>query len=232
MDLTYLGHSCFLVVSGEVRVLLDPFISPNERAAGVDAEGLAPTHVLLTHGHEDHVVDAEAILRSSGAELVAPYEVAMWFGGKGIERIRPINPGAHVELVQGGSSMMVRVVSAAHSSTLPDGSPGGVACGYVMEAGGQRMYHAGDTDLSMEMELVGRHWTPDVAMLPIGGTFTMGVEDVPVAMDMLRCRKVVGMHYDTFPPIEIDHGEALRTVHDAGGELHLLEIGSVLATMN
>ena len=139
-------------------------------------------------------MDAEAILRSSGAELVAPYEVAMWFGGKGIERIRPINPGAHVELVQGGSSMMVRVVSAAHSSTLPDGSPGGVACGYVMEAGGQRMYHAGDTDLSMEMELVGRHWTPDVAMLPIGGTFTMGVEDVPVAMDMLRCRKVVGMH--------------------------------------
>ncbi len=232
MILTYLGHSCFLAVSGDVRVLLDPFITPNGNASGVDIEALAPTHVLLTHGHEDHVADAEVILRSSGAELVAPYEVAMWFNAKGVEPVRPINPGADIMLSHGISSVGVRVVSAAHSSTLPDGSAGGVACGYVMRSEDAVVYHAGDTDLSMEMELIGRHWTPDVAILPIGGTFTMGVADVPAAMEMLRCREVVGMHFDTFPPIEIDHGEALRTVRDAGGELHLLEIGGVLDTTN
>ncbi len=231
MDLTYLGHSSFLAISGEVRILLDPFITPNPLAESVDVEALSPTHVLLTHGHEDHVADAEQVLRQSGAELIAPYEVATWFGAKGIDRIRPVNPGAQLSLTCGASAVQVRVVGAVHSSTLPDGSPGGVACGFVMEAEGNRVYHAGDTDLSMEMELIGRHWPPDVAVLPIGGTFTMGYSDVPAAMDMLRCRHVVGMHYDTFPPIAIDKESAVRTVTEAGGTLHLPAIGEVLETV-
>ena len=232
MKLTYLGHSCFLMVSGGLRVLIDPFITPNPLAKGLSLEGLDPTHVFLTHGHEDHVADAEAVLRNSNAQLVAPYEVAMWFGSKGCENVMPVNPGAGFNIEVGGASVSVRVVGAVHSSTLPDGSPGGVPCGFVLDFDGVRVYHAGDTDLSMEMELVGRLWSPDWALLPVGGTFTMGYVDVPAAMDMLRCRKVIGMHYDTFPPIAIDREVALSTVRDAGGELHLPAIGSVLETMN
>jgi len=228
MDLTYLGHSCFLCVSGKVRIVVDPFISSNPMAADVDMASLHPTHVLLTHGHEDHVADAEALLGLSGAELVAPYEVATWFGARGASRCTPVNPGGRIMLQVDGDVVTVRVVGAVHSSTLPDGSSGGVACGYIMEAGGTRVYHAGDTDLSTEMELIGRYWTPDVALLPIGGQFTMGYDDVPAAMEMLRCKRVVGMHYDTFPPITIDKNEAIRSVGDAGGELHLPEIGMVL----
>ena len=232
MELTYLEHSCFLLVSGGLRVLIDPFISPNPLAEEVSLEGLSPTHVLLTHGHEDHVADAEIVLKRSGAQLVAPYEVAMWFGAKGVEDVVPVNPGGHLQLESGGHAAGVRVVGAVHSSTLPDGKPGGVPCGFVLDFDGVRVYHAGDTDLSMEMELIGRMWTPDWALLPIGGTFTMGYADVPAAMDMLRCRQVVGMHYDTFPPIAIDREAALGTVRDAGGELHLPAIGSVLETVN
>ena len=225
MDLTFLGHSCFLLVSGDVRVVVDPFISSNPLAEGVNLDALNPSHVLLTHGHEDHVADAEALLRSSGAELIAPYEVATWFGAMGMERIRPINPGADFEIQEGSSSCRLRVVGAVHSSTLPDGTPGGVACGYILEGSGVRVYHAGDTDLSMEMELIGRFWTPDWSILPIGGTFTMGYVDVPAAMQMLQCRNIVGMHYDTFPPISIDKEKALRTVEEAGGALLLPEVG-------
>lgn len=225
MDLTYLGHSCFLLVSGEVRVVVDPFISSNPLADGIDVDSLQPTHVLLTHGHEDHVADAESLLRSSGAELIAPYEVATWFGAKGVERVCPINPGADLEIKHGPSTCKLRVVGAVHSSTLPDGTPGGVACGYILDDGGVRVFHAGDTDLSMDMELIGRHWTPDWSILPIGGTFTMGYADVPVAMQMLKCRNVVGMHYDTFPPISIDKEKAVRTVEEAGGALLLPEVG-------
>ena len=232
MELTYLGHSCFLFVSGGLRVLIDPFISPNPLATGISLDGLSPTHVFLTHGHGDHVADAESVLRVSGAQLVAPYEVAMWFASKGVEDVKPVNPGAGFSVEAAGASAGVRVVGAVHSSTLPDGAPGGVPCGFVFDFEGTRVYHAGDTDLSMDMELIGRLWTPDWALLPIGGTFTMGYVDVPAAMDMLGCRQVVGMHYDTFPPIVIDREAALSTVRDAGGELHLPKIGAVLETVN
>ena len=162
---------------------------------------------LLTHGHEDHVADAEEVAKASGAELIAPYETAMWFSTKG-----GIHPGdqSRRQLLAGGSgghrSHPHR--GAVHSSTLPDGSRGGVACGYLLSDGAHSVYHAGDTALSVEFDLIGRMWTPDVALLPIGGTFTMGYADLPAAMDMLNCRQVVGMHYNTFPPIEIDTAEA------------------------
>lgn len=226
MDLTYFGHSCFLLVTGGLRMIVDPFIRANPAAAAIDQDAINPTHVLLTHGHEDHVADAERML-SQGAELIAPYEVATWFAAQGIERTRPINPGAEFELVVDQGHCKVRVVGAIHSSTLPDGAPGGVACGYLFEADETRLYHAGDTSLSMEMELIGRHWSPDVALLPIGGTFTMGYRDVPAAMKMLDCHSVVGMHYDTFPPISIDKEQAVRTVEEAGGTLHLPAIGEM-----
>jgi L-ascorbate metabolism protein UlaG (beta-lactamase superfamily) len=228
MRLQFCGHSCFLIQAQGLRILVDPFIRPNAAATAIDADSLNPTHILLTHGHEDHVADAESITKASGAELIAPYETAMWFSAKGVESIRAINPGASFSLEGAEGTVHIRTVGAVHSSTLPDGSPGGVACGYLLSDGAYSVYHAGDTALSVEFDLIGRMWTPDVALLPIGGTFTMGYADLPAAMDMLNCRQVVGMHYDTFPPIEIDREEAIRTAEDAGGQLHLPDVGDTL----
>jgi len=217
-----------LIQAKGLRILVDPFIRPNAAATAIDVDSLNPTHILLTHGHEDHVADAEAIAQASGALLIAPYETAMWFSAKGVDPIRAINPGAVFSLEGMEGAVDIRTVGAVHSSTLPDGSPGGVACGYLLSDGVHSVYHAGDTALSVEFDLIGRMWAPDVALLPIGGTFTMGYADVPAAMEMLNCREVVGMHYDTFPPIEIDREEAVRTVVDAGGQLHLLNVGDTL----
>ena len=228
MQLHYYGHSCFALEVLGLSVLIDPFIRPNEAANMVEVEALCPTHILLTHGHEDHVADAESIARASGAELIAPYEVANWFVAKGVEHVRAINPGATFSLKGKKGELQVRAVSAAHSSTLPDGSPGGAPCGYLLDDGEKSIYHAGDTALTADMALIGRLWPPALAILPIGGTFTMGYADVPAAMDMLNCSLVVGMHYNTFPPIEIDREEAFRTVSEAGGQLHLLGISEVL----
>ena len=228
MRLQFCGHSCFLIQAHGLRILVDPFIRPNAAATAIDADSLTPTHILLTHGHEDHVADAESIAKASGAELIAPYETAMWFSAKGVEAIRAINPGATFSLEGAEGAVHIRTVGAVHSSTLPDGSPGGVACGYLRSDGAHSVSHAGDTALSVEFDLIGRMWTPDVALLPIGGAFTMGYADLPAAMDMLNCRQVVGMHYDTFPPIEIDREEAIRTAEDAGGQLHLPDVGDTL----
>jgi len=217
-----------LIQAKGLRILVDPFLRPNPAAADIDPDSLSPTHILLTHGHEDHVADAESLAKVSGAELIAPYETAMWFSSKGVSPVRAINPGATFELIGSEGSVDVRVVGAIHSSTLPDGSPGGVACGYLLSDGDHSVYHAGDTALTVEFDLIGRLWSPDVALLPIGGTFTMRHADVPAAMDMLGCRQVVGMHYDTFPPIEIDREEAIRTVDGAGGQLHLPGVGDTL----
>ena len=228
MRLHYYGHSCFALETQGLMVLVDPFIRSNPLAKEVDVDSLRPSHILITHGHEDHVADAEFLAKSSGAELIAPYEVANWFVEKGVEHVRAINPGAVFALKGTSSEINVRVVGAVHSSTLPDGQPGGVACGYLLEDSDLRIYHAGDTSLHADMAMIGRLWPPDVAILPIGGTFTMGWTDVPAAMDMLDCQLVVGMHYNTFPPIEIDREAAVRTVLAAGGQLHLPGIAEVL----
>lgn len=222
MEATYYGHSCFNLDTGEANLLIDPFITPNPLAAHVDVANLEADAVLLTHGHMDHMADAEDIVKRSGATLVCNYEIGNWYAAKDINTLSQVNQGGSVQI----NDAQVKYVNAIHSSSLPDGSYGGNPGGFIIKTGEKTVYHAGDTALMMDMELFGRQERFDVALLPIGDVFTMGVTDAILAAEMLKCERVVGMHYDTFPPIEIDKEAAKQAFAKAGIELILMEIGS------
>ncbi|UOG73786.1 metal-dependent hydrolase [Hymenobacter tibetensis] len=224
MQLTYYGHSCFLLETGSSKVLFDPFISPNPLAKDVDINQIDAQFILLSHGHADHVADVEAIGKRTEAEVVGMAEVVGWFGQKGLKANYAMNIGGTVTLPFG----KVKMVAAAHSSSMPDGSYGGIAAGFIIEAEGKTFYYAGDTALTYDMKLIGERYKLDFALLPIGDNFTMGIDDALVAADWTGASKIIGMHYDTFPPIAIDKAEAKQKTTQAGKELLLLEIGETI----
>lgn len=220
MHIINYGHSCFGVeVSGQ-HLLFDPFISGNPKAASVDLQAIPATHVLLSHGHGDHVMDAEAILKRTGATLISNYEIVTWYGKKGIEGGIGMNLGGSVRL----GDLTVRMTIAHHSSELPDGTYGGNPAGYVVQAPEGAFHFAGDTALTLDMQLLKRHGLK-FAMLPIGDHFTMGVEEAVEAAQLMGVKTVIGMHYDTFPPITIDKERATEAFRKAGIELLLPAIG-------
>ncbi len=221
IELTYLGHSAFLAKINGKKVLFDPFISPNKLAKKIKTEQLDPDYILVTHGHEDHVADVESIAKRTGAMLVSNFEIITWFQGKGIENVHPMNHGGSKTFDFGG----VKYVNAIHSSTLPDGSPGGNPGGFVISAENKTFYFAGDTALTYDMKLIGEAFNIDFAVLPVGDNFTMGIEDGIKAATFVGTNKIIGMHYDTFPYIEIDKEEAKKSTKAAGKELVLLNIG-------
>ncbi|EOZ99086.1 hypothetical protein A33Q_0794 [Indibacter alkaliphilus LW1] len=221
IDITYYGHSAFLVKMGGKSIIFDPFISPNEKASEIDVSSLKADYVLISHGHEDHVADAEAIAKSSDAMLVSNYEVAVWFSEKGVKKFHPMNHGGSKKFDFG----WVKYVTAIHSSTLPDGSSGGNPGGFVVKHEGGCFYYAGDTALTYDMKLIGEEFKVDFAFLPIGDNFTMGIADAIKAADFVGTDKIIGMHYDTFPYIEIDLEQAKKAAAKAGKELILLNIG-------
>ncbi len=221
MKLTWYGHACFLLETKGKRLLFDPFIRPNPLAADVVVEDIAVDYVLLSHGHADHVADAEEITRRSNAMLISNYEIVTWFQEKGIAHSWPLNIGG-THLFDFGK---LRYVNAVHSSVLPDGTNGGQPGGFIIDTAEGRLYFAGDTALHADLELIGRFWRPDVAILPIGDNFTMGIEDAIIAAGMIGCKRIVGMHYNTFPYIEIDSQQAQDAFAKAGIELILFNIG-------
>ncbi len=177
MKITYYGHSCFHFTLNGQNILVDPFITPNELAADVDVESIEADYVLLTHGHSDHVADAESILARTGATVISSFEIVEWYGKKGIPG-HGMNTGGKYDFDFGS----VRAVAAMHSSSLPDGSYGGNPMGYVIHARESTFYLAGDTGLTMDMKLIPLMSPPlDFAVLPIGGNYTMEYTDVPLA---------------------------------------------------
>ncbi|GAB3236211.1 metal-dependent hydrolase [Hymenobacter seoulensis] len=224
MNLTYYGHSCFLLEAGGSNVLFDPFIRPNPLAAAIDVDKIQADYILLSHGHADHVADAEEIGKRTGAELLGMVEVLGWFGQKGLKATYAMNLGGTVQLPFGS----VKMVAAAHSSSMPDGSYGGLAAGFVVEAEGKTFYFAGDTALTYDMKLIGERHQLDFAILPIGGHFTMGIDDALIAADWTGASKIIGMHFDSFPPITINHDEVKTKAQQAGKELVLLNIGETI----
>lgn len=224
MKITYYGQSCFLFEIGKNRVLFDPFISPNELASSINVDDIKADYILLSHGHQDHVHDAEQIAKNNNATIVANFEITTWYGNKGIKNVHPMNTGGKVTLPFG----TVKMVNAIHSSSLPDGSYGGTAAGFVVETENQTFYYAGDTALTYDMKLIPEQFDVDFALMPIGDNFTMDIHDAMIAADFVQVEKVIGMHYDTFPYIAIDKEEVMEVAKLADKELILLEIGQTI----
>ena len=221
MKVTYYGHACFAVQTDGSALLFDPFITPNDLAKAIDVNKIAADYILISHGHMDHLADAAAIAKRTGATIVSTFEVASWFGKQGIQKIHPLNHGGGHEFDFGRA----KLVNAIHSSSLPDGTYGGNPAGFVVEAGAGNFYYSGDTALTMDMKLIGESVKLKLAVLCIGDNFTMGVDDAVKAAEFVRCDEILGVHYDTFPPIKIDHAQAVAKFGAARKRLHLLRPG-------
>ena len=224
MKITYYGHSCFLAEIKGKKLLFDPFITPNELASHININDIEADYILLSHGHADHVADAEAIAKATGATIIANYEVAMWFAGKGVNNYHPMNHGGKRQFDFG----TVKCVSAIHSSSLPDGSYGGNPMGFVINSDEKNFYYSGDTALTLDMQLIPAFASIDFAVLPIGDNFTMDPEDAATAATMVQCKKVVGVHYDTFGYIKINKQQAIDNFKQKGIELLLPGIGDAV----
>jgi L-ascorbate metabolism protein UlaG (beta-lactamase superfamily) len=218
MKVTYYGHSCFAALVANRTLLFDPFITGNELAKGIDVKTIRADYILVSHAHDDHVGDAADIANRTGATVIANFELIEWFGRQGLKRTHPLNHG-------GGRSFdfgRVKFVNAVHSSSFPDGSYGGNPGGFVIESAEGNFYHSGDTALTLDMKLIGESTKLDFAALCIGDNFTMGVADAIKAAEFVRCNEILGLHYNTFPPIQIDSAAAMRAFDAAGKHLHLL----------
>ena len=200
MKLTWLGHSCFLLEVAGKRIVVDPFLADNPLAP-VKPGDVAADYLLVTHAHFDHIADAAAIAERTGAAVLCNFEISQWLVAQGVAADKAIgmNPGGGVELPFGWAKMTI----AHHSSSFADGSYGGVAAGFLLQLGPQRVYIAGDTALFLDMKLIGLGGL-DLAIVPIGDRFTMGPADSIEAVKFLAPRRVVPCHYNTWPPIEQD----------------------------
>lgn len=223
MRITFHGHACFGLSDRSVHVLIDPFLKPNNPVAVTSAEEVEATHVLLTHGHADHVADAVAVCQRTGAPAAAQVEVANWLGEQGVAETLDPNLGGTVRFEWGWA----KLVQAFHSNTMPGsaeapfspthGTVVGQAAGWVVSIGGKTVYHAGDTCLFGDMELIAKRTPVDVAILPIGGHYTMDRHDAAFAASLIGAPTVIPCHYDTFPPIETD-ADAFKADVEAAGE--------------
>jgi L-ascorbate metabolism protein UlaG (beta-lactamase superfamily) len=221
MKVTCYGHACFSVVAGGKVLLFDPFISPNPLARSIDVKQVPADYILVSHGHEDHLADVVEIAQRTNALVIANFEVATRLNQKGAPRVHPMNHGGGYPFDFG----RVKFVNAIHSSTMPDGTPGGNPGGFVVETGEGNFYYSGDTALTMDMKLIGESTPLKFAVLCVGDNFTMGPDDAVKAAGFIRCNQILGVHYDTFPPIKIDHAIAVEKFRVAGKTLHLLRPG-------
>ncbi|HKJ35611.1 MAG TPA: metal-dependent hydrolase [Solirubrobacterales bacterium] len=209
-DIRFLGHSCFELSDGESRVLIDPFLKPNNPVATVTGEEVDPTTILITHGHVDHLADAVGIAKRTGATCAAIVELANWLGEQGVEDVLDPNLGGTVRFDWGAA----KLVQAWHTSTMPGhdekpfsaehGTAIGTAAGWVVDIGGKTVYHLGDTALFGDLKLIAERTPVDVALIPVGGHYTMDRHDAVVAAELIGASTVVPMHHSTFPPIETD----------------------------
>ncbi len=226
MKVTYLGHSTFLIETASHRLLIDPFLTDNP-AASMKADDVKCDFILVSHGHSDHTADVEKIARANDATVIANFEIAEYYGAKGLTT-HGMNPGGGFDFPFGRVTLTV----AFHTSSF-DGEEhkpaiyAGCPCGIVIEADGKRLYHAGDTALFSDMQLIGRKGL-DLALLPIGDNFTMGPEDALDALDFLKPKLAAPMHYNTWPPIKQDAAQWVADAATRGHQARALQPGESL----
>jgi L-ascorbate metabolism protein UlaG (beta-lactamase superfamily) len=223
MKYTYYGQSCFLIEADGKKFLFDPFITHNPLAKHIDIKSIEADYILVSHGHGDHIADLVEIANQTNALVIAIAEVADWAGKQGIKNVHGMNFGT-----QNFDFGKLRMVWATHSAALPDGTCGGNPAGYVLNLENKTIYFAGDTALTMEMKLLAELYNLDYAILPIGGNYTMDVDDAIIATKYIDCDTVIGVHYNTFPVIEIDTEEALAKFKRENKVLLLPEIGETI----
>lgn len=224
MKIRFLGHACFYVEEGNWKALIDPFISNNPQASADPSDFGDITHIFVTHGHGDHLGDAALISNKSNATVITNYEIASYLGGKNVPT-HPMHIGGRKKFDFG----TVKMTPALHGSgieTIGGFIYGGNPCGFVIEVNGKKIYHAGDTGLTMDMKLLEIEHI-DVAMLPIGGNFTMDIEDALRAVEFIKPKKVIPMHYGTFPVIQADPAVFKERVKEA--EVIILKPGDTYA---
>jgi L-ascorbate metabolism protein UlaG (beta-lactamase superfamily) len=224
MQFTYYGHSCFAVRAGGKTLLFDPFVTANPLASSVNVDVIKADYILVSHGHYDHTTDVIRIAQRTGAKVLSNWELTDYFTKNGLKNTHPINPGGQFQFDFG----KVKCVVAQHSSSLADGSYAGTACGYVVQSMDGVFYYSGDTALTLDMQLIAEWALPDFAVLCIGDNLTMGVDDAIKAARWLGVKQVVGVHYDTFGLIRIDHEKAMADFNRGELTLHLPAIGSTI----
>ena len=225
MKATFWGHSCVLVEVKGKRIVIDPFLSGNP-VAKTKPENVKCDYVIISHGHRDHLGDAVQIAKANDATVIANFEVASYCEMKGCN-VHPMHIGGAHKFDFG----RVKLTIAHHGSGLIEdgkiiylGNPAGI----IIQSDGKVLYHAGDTGLFYDMKLIGEQYHLDFSFLCIGDNFTMGIDDAVRAAEFTGAHKIIGMHYDTFPPIKINHDQARKTFSDAGRDLILLNIGETI----
>lgn len=220
MKFTYYGQSSFSIEADGKKFLFDPFITHNPLAKHIDIKTIEADYILVSHGHADHIADLVEIANNTNARVIAIVEVATWISKQGVKNVTDVNYGkAKFDF---GT---LRTVWAVHTSANPDDSYGGNPAGFVLELEGKTIYFAGDTALTLEMKILADLYSLDYAILPIGGHYTMDVDDALIATKYLECDKVIGVHYNTFPPIQIDTEEAVAKFKRENKTLLLPGIG-------
>ena len=221
MKITWLGHSAFLIEE-EKRVLVDPFITGNDTAP-VKPDDIECDIIAVTHGHGDHLGDAIFISKRKDVPVLAIYEIAEYISSKGAKAVG-MNFGGTYEY----GNLSISMVPALHSSGISEAGftvDGGLPAGFVIQMNGQSVYHAGDTGLFGDMKIIGELYHPDVALLPVGGLFTMDTRLAAIAAKWLKPRVVIPMHYNTWPPIKAEPEEMRKSLDMDGIELVILKPG-------
>jgi L-ascorbate metabolism protein UlaG (beta-lactamase superfamily) len=222
VKIQYLGHSCFLLTAAKAKVLIDPFLTGNPKAA-TTADKVSADFILVSHGHGDHYGDTVAIAKRTGATVVAPYELALHAGGQGA-KVYPMGCGGGKDFPFG----RVQLTIAHHSSSVDEGGKTisvAAPVGFLIKVDGKTIYFAGDTALTMDMELLGRRNSIDLALLPIGDNFTMGPSDAAEAVRMLKAKRAVPMHYNTFELIQVDPAIFKKEAEKHGSKVDVLKPG-------
>jgi L-ascorbate metabolism protein UlaG (beta-lactamase superfamily) len=224
MKLTFFGHATFSIETGGKVLLFDPFFTGNPGVKNIDIDKVKADYIFVTHGHGDHTADLVNVAKKTGAMCVAPAEIASWLKSMGVEKAHPVNHGGPSTFDFGKA----RPVNAIHSSSFSDGSYAGNPMGFVFTTPTGNFYVAGDTALTMDMQLIPLWAKLDFAVLPIGGNYTMDAEDAVHAADFVKCETIVGVHYNTWPIIQIDTEKAKAGFAAAGKKLLLPAPGQTI----